>query len=142
MGLGRTGRRRVGSPRTQPSHLLSRTPNASQATILNISPEARTKEILCKPMEEHNERSTTGLSAVYSLFICGTTAALPSWLLTSGLTPIVSVNLVHARHLREPVEEHNERFHNERFTTNKSAIYSRFTCGLPAGRRPLFFPGC
>ena len=53
---------RVGSPRTQPSLLP---PKASKTIVLNVSSEARTKESLCKPKEEHNERLTRGLSAVY-----------------------------------------------------------------------------
>ena len=32
--------------------------------VLNVSPEARTSEILCKPMEEQNPRLTTGPSPV------------------------------------------------------------------------------
>ena len=52
------------------------------------TPEARTSEILCKPMEEENPRLTTGSSPVYQRFITGTRSALSSWLLTSGQTPI------------------------------------------------------
>ena len=32
--------------------------------VLNVSSEARTNEILVKPMEEHSKRPTSGLSAV------------------------------------------------------------------------------
>ena len=59
---GRRGRRWVGSPGKQPSFLPSR---ASKTTVLNVSPEARTSEISCKPMEEQNSRLTTGLKSVY-----------------------------------------------------------------------------
>ena len=38
---------------------------ASKKRRFNVSPEARTSEILCKPTEEQNQRLTTGLSAVY-----------------------------------------------------------------------------
>ena len=48
-------------------------------TVLDVSSEARTKEILCKPMEEQNPRLTTGSSAVCKRFISGTRSALHSW---------------------------------------------------------------
>ena len=60
---------------------------ASQKRRLNVSPEARTSEILCKPTEEQNLRLTRGLSPVYHRFISGTRSALCSWLPTSGTTP-------------------------------------------------------
>ena len=61
-GTGRTGRRQNSSPRG----LVSRVPSkASKTHRLNVSPEARKNEILCKPMEEHNDRLTTGLCPVY-----------------------------------------------------------------------------
>ena len=81
-GTGRTGRRRVGSPRRQPSPLPSR---RSKKTLLGVSLEARTKETLCKPKEEQNPRLTRSSSAVYprndgrSLFLVvdqGTDASL------------------------------------------------------------------
>ena len=72
------------SPREQSFLALSR---ASKTRRLNVSPEARTSEILCKPMEEQNPRLTTGSSAVYQRFITGTRTALSSWLPTSGTTP-------------------------------------------------------
>ena len=49
--------------------------------VPNVLSEARTKEILCKPVEEQSIRLTTGFR------ICGTTAALRSWLLTSVPSP-------------------------------------------------------
>ena len=52
----------VVSPRKRPTLLLSR---ASKTTVLNVSSETRTTETVWKPMEGHNERLTTGLSAVY-----------------------------------------------------------------------------
>ena len=60
---------------------------ASKTRRLNVSPEAQTSEILCKPMEEQNPRFTIGSSPVYQRFITGTRRALCSWLLTSGTTP-------------------------------------------------------
>ena len=57
---GRTGRRRIGSPRRQ---LTLAPPKASSTPVLNDSSEARTSEILCKPMEEQNPRLTSGSSA-------------------------------------------------------------------------------
>ena len=56
---GRTGRRRIGSPRRQLSLVLSK---ASSTPVLNDSSEARTSEILCKPMGEQNPRLTRGSS--------------------------------------------------------------------------------
>ena len=38
---------------------------SSFPTVLHVSSEARTKEILCKPMEEQSPRLTAGLSPVY-----------------------------------------------------------------------------
>ena len=62
-GAGQEGCRRVGLPRRQQSHLLSRISKAPQTAVLNVFSEARTSEILCKPVEEHNECLTRGLSA-------------------------------------------------------------------------------
>ena len=72
-GTGRTGRRRVVSTRIQPSLLRSK---QSKKTFLGVSLEARTYEILCKPMGEQNQRLN-----------CGTMAALRSWLLTNVPNP-------------------------------------------------------
>ena len=35
-------------------------PKASRTNVLNVISEARRNEILCKPIEEHNERLTRG----------------------------------------------------------------------------------
>ena len=67
-GPGRVGRRRVCSRRTQPSLVPAR---ASKTTVLNNSPEERTKEILCKPLGEHSPRFTSGSSVFYQRFIRG-----------------------------------------------------------------------
>ena len=61
-GLGRTGRRQNSTPRRQASLVP---PKASKTRLLNVSPEARTSEILFKPMGEQSPRLTRGLSAVY-----------------------------------------------------------------------------
>ena len=58
-GPGRVGRRLVCSRRTHMSLVPSR---ASKKRLLNVAPEARTSEILCKPLEEQSPRLTTGLS--------------------------------------------------------------------------------
>ena len=71
-GQGGLGRRRVCSLWRQPTLLLSR---ESKTTVLDDSSEARTNEILCKPMEEQSPRLTTGLCAVNSRFICGLSAS-------------------------------------------------------------------
>ena len=56
---GLAGRaRQVCSRRTQTSLVPSR---ASKTNVLNVSPEARTKEFLCKPMGEQSPRLTRGL---------------------------------------------------------------------------------
>ena len=83
--LGRTGCQQNGSPRRQASPVLSK---ASQTRRLNDPPEARTSEILFKPMGEQNPWLTTSSSAVYPRFISGTASALRSWLLTSVPSPI------------------------------------------------------
>ena len=50
-GSGRTERRKNRPPRKQVSLVLSK---ASKKRRLNVSPEARTSDILCKPMKEQN----------------------------------------------------------------------------------------
>ena len=59
------------SPRTQGSTVLSKAP---QTNRLNVSPEARTSEILCTPMEEQSPLLTTDSSAVFPRFIRGLSA--------------------------------------------------------------------
>ena len=63
------GARRGGAGQTGPptEHFAQETsvPRTLQGTetqtrLLNVSPEERTSEIVCKPMAEHNERLTTG----------------------------------------------------------------------------------
>ena len=61
-GRGRTGRQWAGSPRRQPSPWPSK---ASKTTVLNVSSEARTNEILYRPIGEQNPQLSIGLSAVY-----------------------------------------------------------------------------
>ena len=56
-GSGRTGCQQNCSPRRQASLVP---PKASKTRRLNVSPEARTSEILCKPVEEQNPRLTRG----------------------------------------------------------------------------------
>ena len=87
---GRTAGRRGGvgqnsSPRRQAALVPSK---ATKTRRLNVPPEARTSEIVCKPMGEQSPRLTRGLSAVHPRFISGTRIALCSWLLTTGPTPI------------------------------------------------------
>ena len=57
-GDGQDGRRRVGSPRRQPSLLL---PRRSKKTSMGVSVEARTRETQFKPVGEQNVRLTTVL---------------------------------------------------------------------------------
>ena len=59
-GSGRTACQQNCSPRRQASFAPSK---ASKTRRLHDSPEARTSEILCKPMEDQNPRLTTGSSA-------------------------------------------------------------------------------
>ena len=61
-GSGRTVCQQNCSPRKQSSLSLSK---VLKTRRLNVSPEARTSEILSKPMEEQSPRLTTGSSAVY-----------------------------------------------------------------------------
>ena len=56
---GRTARQQNCAPREQSFLALSK---ASKTRRLNVSPEAQTSEILCKPMEEQNPRLTTETS--------------------------------------------------------------------------------
>ena len=100
VGSGRTAGRRGGAGQdadrtVRPGDKRPAYPPRHRKTnVLNVSPEARTSEILCKPMEEHNDRLTSGLSAGReALFI-------------PGCSPVdrclfVSVNPFHARHIRE-----------------------------------------
>ena len=64
---GRARSRKIGcqqnySPRKQKSTVPSK---ASKKRRFNVSPEARTSEILCKPTGEQNQWLTSGLPAVY-----------------------------------------------------------------------------
>ena len=70
-GSGGTGCQQNSSPGGQ-SFLVP--PKASQTRRLNVSPGARTSEILCKPMEEQNPRLTTGPSTIHHRFITGLSA--------------------------------------------------------------------
>ena len=78
-GSGKIGCQQNFSPRKHKPTVPSK---ASKKRLFNVSPEARTSEILCKPMEEQNQRLTRGLSPVYHGFISGTRSALCSWLPT------------------------------------------------------------
>ena len=49
-------------------------------TSLNVSPEARTRDILCEPSRKQNQQLTTGSSAVYQRIISWTKTALSSLL--------------------------------------------------------------
>ena len=80
---GRTGCQQNCSPKRQASFVPFKESNTCR---LNVFPETRTSEILCKPkpMEEQNPRLTTGSSMVFPWLIRGTRSALSSWQLTSG----------------------------------------------------------
>ena len=82
-GSGKIGCQQNCPPRGQSFLVPSK---ASKTRRLNVSPEARTSEILCKPMGEQSPRLTTGSSPVYQRFIAGTGSALSCWLPTSGTT--------------------------------------------------------
>ena len=56
-GSGKIGCQQNYSLRKQKSTVLS---NKSKKCRFNVSPEARTSEILCKPTEEQNQRLTRG----------------------------------------------------------------------------------
>ena len=66
----------------------SHSPQESKTRRLNVSPEAQTSDILCKPMEEQSPRLNRGSSPVRHRFITGTRSALSSWLPISVPTPI------------------------------------------------------
>ena len=83
--LGRTRCRHFGGLGSQAPLWPS---SAMLTTVLNVSSQARTKVILCKPLKEQNVRLTRGLAAVYHRFINGTASALRCWLLTSVPTLI------------------------------------------------------
>ena len=69
-GRGRAGRDADGPVRPGDDRPLC--PQASKTTVLNVSSEARTKEILCKPMEEQSPRLTRVLSVgPRALFVLG-----------------------------------------------------------------------
>ena len=83
-GSGRTVRQQNCSSR---EHSFLVPSKASKTRRLNVSPGAKTRKILSKPMEEQSTRLTTGSLPVYHRFISGARSALSSWLLTSGPTP-------------------------------------------------------
>ena len=80
-GSGRIGCQQNCLSMRQASLVLSK---ASKTRRLNVSPEPRTSEILCKPKKEQNPRLTS--SPVQQRFNRGTRSALRSWLLTSAPT--------------------------------------------------------
>ena len=73
---------------------------ASNTPDLNVSSEARTSEMLCKPVGEQSPRLICVGSALDPRFNRGTKRFLRFWLLTSR-PALISVNLSHVRHLRE-----------------------------------------
>ena len=79
-GRGRAGQDGTPTDRFAQETTVPRTPKASNTPVLNVSSEARTKEILCKSMGEQKPHSD-------QRFIHGTKHALRSWLLTSGPAP-------------------------------------------------------
>ena len=100
--MGKIGCQRNYSPRKQKSTVPSK---KTKKCRFNVSPEARTSEILFKPTEEQNHRLTRGLSPVYHRFITGLSAGQEA-LFVPGCRPVerrlfVSVNPFHARHVRE-----------------------------------------
>ena len=97
-GPGRTGRRQNSSPRRQESLVP---PKASKTGLLNVSPEARTSEILCKP-------NAGTKSPVDKWFVSGVTAGREA-LFVPGCRPVdrcffASVNPFHARHVRKFIQ--------------------------------------
>ena len=95
---------------------------ASKTRRLNVSPEARTSEILYKPIKEHKPQFTTGSSPVYQRFITGTKSALSFSLLTSGTKPFGSCKSYSCKAcpiiLCKPMEEQHSRL-----TTSSSPVY-------------------
>ena len=90
-GSGRIGCQQNCPPRRRASLAP---PKASKTRRLNIPPEARTSEILFKPMGEQNPRLTRGLSPGRgALFLPG------CWTVDRRL--FVSANPFHAKHVRE-----------------------------------------
>ena len=92
---GQGGRRQNNSPRRQASLV---TPKASKTRLLNDPPEARTSKILCKP-------NAGTKSAIDKRFASGLSPGREARFLF-GCRPVdrclfVSVNLCHARHVRE-----------------------------------------
>ena len=65
-GAARRGPAKSGANRiTRPGNKKSTVPfKAPKKRRFNVSPEARTGEIQCKPTEEQNQQLTTGLSVV------------------------------------------------------------------------------
>ena len=82
-GSGKIGCQHKYSPRKHKSTVPSK---KSKKRCFNVSPEARTSEILCEPTEESNQRLTSSLSEVYQRFITGTRSVLCSWLPNNGTT--------------------------------------------------------
>ena len=90
---------------------------------LNVSPEARTSEILCKP----NAGTKSAVDpAVYPRFINGTRSALCSLLLTSGPTPFCLCKPFSCKACPGMGEQ------SPRLTRDLSAVDIRFICGTAA----------
>ena len=88
---GAMGWRRVDAPRTTAGrcaeektvHLALQAP---KTTVLDVSPQARTKKILCKP--DRRTKRAVGEQLATSWFISGARNALRSWPLTNEPTPL------------------------------------------------------
>ena len=89
VGLGRTGCQQNCLPKRLDSLVPSK---ASRTRGLNVFPEARISELLCKrnagTKPAVDNRFICSLSAVYLRFTTWTRKALSSWLLTSVLSPL------------------------------------------------------
>ena len=90
---------------------------------MNVFPEARTSEIICKPNGRTkpavDPRLTTGSSPAYPRFISGTRSALSSWLLTSGPTPFCLCKLFSCKACPGKTRTYHGRFGTGRRTVGR-----------------------
>ena len=87
-GPSKKGRRRVYSPRRQMSPLPSKASGHREQLFWTFRRKHEQTKCYLNRMEEDDNRLTRNWPVAYKRFIRGTTAALCSWLLADGPTPI------------------------------------------------------
>ena len=130
MGRGKVGgtvAKRSGAPRARPLVFdLQGTAERRQACLFGSTDKGN-------PLNQGTRR------AVDDRFVSRTTAALRSWLLTSGPMPFVAVNPVHSCKARPGKEIHSDVAAPNQYINQPRYYFSRFITGdLGASLLPWF----